>query len=71
MLRIGFFTLLALSTLAHPTLAQEPRTPTCADDTKKYCSDIPPIPDRVLMCLVEHKSSLSETCRKALDDRSG
>ena len=39
----------------------------CADDTKKFCKDVKPGGGRIIKCLEEHKSELSDACKKHLE----
>ncbi len=36
----------------------------CADDVKKFCKDVKPGGGRIIRCLEEHQSELSDGCKK-------
>jgi len=53
--------LLALSALA----GAQPQGGPCADDIKKFCKDVQRGGGRIVACLEQHQSELSEACKNA------
>jgi Cysteine rich repeat len=51
--------------LAHAQSATQILTAGCADDARKFCSDVPTGGGRVIACLKQHKDSLSDQCKQA------
>ncbi len=51
--------------LAHAQSATQILTAGCADDARRFCSDVPAGGGRVIACLKQHKDSLSEQCKQA------
>ena len=43
----------------------------CADDIEKYCKDTKPGGGRLLNCLKEHETELSESCRGKISELYG
>ncbi len=39
----------------------------CADDVQKFCKDVKPGGGRIIRCLEEHRSELSDGCKKQLE----
>ena len=48
-----------------PELMKEVRA-ACAGDVQKLCPGVQPGAGRILQCLNEHKTDVSETCRQAI-----
>ena len=42
--------------------------PLCAQDTQKFCANVPPGSGRTQACLREHDAELSKDCRARVDD---
>jgi Cysteine rich repeat len=51
--------------LAQAQSATQILTAGCADDARKFCSDVPPGGGRIIACLRQNKDSLSEQCKQA------
>lgn len=47
-----------------PVAAKPPQE--CAAEAEKYCQDVPSGAGRILLCLQEHQSQLSQECQQAL-----
>src|SRR6266446_5552474 len=45
------------------TFGQEGGGGPCAEDTKKFCKDVQPGGGRILKCLKEHETELSQACK--------
>jgi hypothetical protein len=51
--------------LVHAQTALQILTAGCADDARKFCSDVPSGGGRILACLKQNKDSLSDKCKQA------
>ncbi|HEX5094125.1 MAG TPA: cysteine rich repeat-containing protein [Burkholderiales bacterium] len=50
----------------HAAVAQQPADRACAEDAKKFCSDVRPGGGRVVRCLGKHDAELAPACRERL-----
>jgi hypothetical protein len=51
--------------LVHAQSAMQILTAGCADDARKFCSDVQPGGGRVIACLKQNQDSLSDKCKQA------
>jgi hypothetical protein len=51
--------------LAHAQSASQILAAGCADDARKFCSDVQPGGGRIIACLKQNKDSLSDQCKQA------
>jgi Cysteine rich repeat len=51
--------------LAHAQSAAQILSAGCADDARKFCSDVQPGGGRIIACLKQNKDSLSDQCKQA------
>jgi hypothetical protein len=57
--------------LAHAQTPAQILTAGCADDAKKFCSDVQSGGGRIIACLKQNKDSLSDKCKQAAAQASG
>jgi hypothetical protein len=55
--------------VAGPSRAGQSRP--CQEDARRFCSDVRPGQGRLLQCLREHQSGLSEACKERIDEVGG
>ena len=57
--------------LVHAQTAVQILTAGCADDARKFCSDVQSGGGRIIACLKQHKEEMSIGCGKALQAMKG
>lgn len=67
---------LSLLTLTHAARADDAQAQAtlraaCSDDAQKFCSSVQPGGGRIIACLKEHKSEVSDRCRQAAAQLAG